>query len=83
MDPDSARDIVRRHQPSRWWRLLGERRCRACGRPWRCDPHINAVDELNRADEPRLAEWTSRAVRAQDAGQRLPSWHGWNSRNWP
>lgn len=83
MDRDAAQDIINRHQPSRWWRLLGERRCRACGKEWRCEPHINAVDAIGLADAPRLEAWIAQAVRAETEGTTPPPpWRGLNGGRW-
>jgi len=57
MDPtETARAVMRRHQPSRWWIVVGIRRCQqGCGR-WPCGFWHNARDQRDRIlDEAAIA----------------------------
>jgi len=50
MDPhtDTAEAVMTRHQPNRWWVLLGRNRCRqGCGR-WPCNRWHLARDHRDR-----------------------------------
>ena len=55
VERDSAHEIIRDHQPRRWWALVGLNVCRACVRRWPCTHWHHARDERDRIAREALA----------------------------
>lgn len=46
---ETAEAVMARHQPNRWWALLGRNLCRCCRRRWPCNHWHNARDIRDRS----------------------------------